>query len=75
MDCNKVFAQRIKELREKHGLSQRELAAILGIGNSSISQYENCLRRADIETAKKFADYFNVTLDYLIGLTDYPHKK
>lgn len=70
MSCNEVFAMRIKELREEQGLSMRRLASELGIGNNTISQYESCQRTPDIDTCKLFADYFNVSCDYLVGLSD-----
>lgn len=74
MECNEVFAQRIRELRESRGLGVRELAAQLGIGNSSLSQYENCKRTPGIDVCKLIADYFNVSCDYLLGLSDNPEK-
>lgn len=74
MSCNEYFAKRIKELREGKGLTIRQLATFLGIGNNSISQYENCKRTPDIDVCKLFADYFNVSCDYLVGLSDNPEK-
>lgn len=74
MNCNEIFAKRIKELREKRGIGVRQLALELGIGHSSLSQYENCKRVPDINTCKLFADYFNVSCDYLIGLDDNPQR-
>jgi transcriptional regulator with XRE-family HTH domain len=74
MNYNEVFAKRIRELRNEKGLGVRQLAAELNIGNSSLSQYENCKRVPDIITARMFADYFGVTTDYLIGLTDEKYK-
>lgn len=67
-----VFAKRIKELRESQGLSTRGLAEKLNIGASSISQYETDIRTPDIEVCKKFADFFGVSCDYLIGISDNP---
>lgn len=75
MGCNEMFAKRIKELRENRGLSTRELGAKLNIGNNTISQYENCKRTPDINMAKLFADYFNVSCDYLAGLSDKPERR
>lgn len=66
----KVFAQRIKELRDERGLGVRELAAMLGISHAAISFYENCKRIPDITICKKFADFFGVTGDYLLGLSN-----
>jgi transcriptional regulator with XRE-family HTH domain len=70
-----VFSRRIRELREEKGLGVRELARILNISHSAISFYENQKRIPDIIMAKLFADYFNTTCDYLIGLTDNRYKK
>jgi transcriptional regulator with XRE-family HTH domain len=68
LECNEIFARRIRELREARGLGVRQLGAELGIGHSSISQYENCKRVPDINTCLIFAKYFGVTCDYLMGL-------
>jgi transcriptional regulator with XRE-family HTH domain len=70
-----IFAKRIRELREGRMLGVRQLASILGISHAAISQYENCKRVPDILIAKLFADYFNVTCDYLIGLSDEPQRE
>jgi transcriptional regulator with XRE-family HTH domain len=71
----KVFAARLRQLREDAGLGVRELARILGMSCAAISYYENLKRIPDIVTAKKIADYFNTTCDYLVGLTDERYKK
>ena len=70
MSAVEIFAKRIKELREERGLGVRELAAKLGISHSAISLYESCKRTPDIDTCKLFADFFNVSGDYLIGISD-----
>ena len=61
---------RLKKLRKMHNISQLKLALDLAMNQNSISRYENCEREADYETLIKFADYFNVSLDYLLGRTD-----
>lgn len=61
---------KIKELREEKHVSQTKLAIDLGLNQNSVSRYENGDRQADYETLIKFADYFNVSLDYLLGRTD-----
>ena len=58
---------RFKQVRMEHQVSQKELASILGIGISSLSQYENGKRQPDFQIVSKFADYFGVTVDYLLG--------
>ena len=63
---------RLKELRKKHKLSQVKLAMDLNMNQNTISRYENGIREADYKTLIAFADYFNVSLDYLLGRTDEP---
>lgn len=57
---------RLRELRKREDLSMKELGRIFGIAESTVSMYENGRRQPDTETLKKFADYFNVSLDYLL---------
>ena len=58
---------RLKELRKSRNISQLKLAIDLNMNQNSISRYETMEREADYETLIKFADYFNVSLDYLLG--------
>lgn len=63
---------RLKELREKANISQLKLAMDLGLNQNSISRYETGVREADYHTLILFADYFNVSIDYLLERTDNP---
>lgn len=63
---------RLKELRIKKGISQLKLAMDLGMNQNSISRYENQSREADYKTLIAFADYFNVSIDYLLERTENP---
>ena len=63
---------RLKELRISRGISQLKLALDLNMNQNSISRYENGVRQADYETLIAFADYFNVSIDYLLERTDNP---
>lgn len=65
-----VIGGRIKYLRSREGLTQRELANKLHIGNSTLSQYENGDRAPSVDMQRKFAQYFGVSVDFLVGLTD-----
>ncbi|MGI6004787.1 MAG: helix-turn-helix domain-containing protein [Christensenellales bacterium] len=58
---------RIRELREIHGLMQKDLAKILGVANNTLSQYETGTRIPDYRVLKAMANYFNVSIDYLVG--------
>lgn len=57
-------ANRLKELREKKGISQGELEKQIGLSQSSVSKYETETREIGVDLAIEFADYFGVTLDY-----------
>lgn len=63
---------RLKELREKRHLSQVRLSIDLNMNQNTISRYENGIRQANYETLILFADYFGVSIDYLLGRTDNP---
>lgn len=61
---------RIKQLREKRGLIQEILAAELGITQQMLSKYERDITFIKVDILKKIAVYFNVTTDYLLGLSE-----
>lgn len=61
---------RLKKLRKERKISQLKLALDLNMNQNTISRYENCERQADYSTLIKIADYFGVTIDYLLGRTD-----
>ena len=63
---------RLKHLRKQKGISQIKLAMDLSMNQNSISRYENEIREADYATLIKFAEYFNVSVDYLLERTDNP---
>ena len=63
---------RLKALREKRGISQLKLAMDLDMNQNSLSRYETGAREADYKSLIKFADYFDVSIDYLLERTDNP---
>lgn len=63
---------RLKELRLKKGISQLKLAMDLSMNQNTISRYESGAREADYATLIKLADYFNVSIDYLLERTNNP---
>ena len=63
---------RMKLLREQHNLSQTDLAKILNISRQSYNFYENEKRDPDTTMLIRIADFFNVSLDYLLGRTNNP---
>ena len=63
---------RLKAIRLQKGITQLKLAMDLNMNQNSISRYENGEREADYKTLIAFADYFHVSIDYLLGRTDNP---
>ena len=63
---------RLKELRKKKGISQLRLATDLNTTQNTISRYETGEREPGIDELVKIADYFNVSVDYLIGRPENP---
>ena len=65
------FNERLKQLRTAKGLSQKELASLLGLTTSAIGNYEIGLREPSIEIIKNLCKFFDVSSDYLLGLSDF----
>ena len=63
---------RLKQLRKNKGISQLKLAIDLNTNQNTISRYETGEREPGIVELIKIADYFNVSIDYLVGRTDNP---
>ncbi len=63
---------RLKELRETRGISQLKKSMALGLNQNSVSRYETGAREADYQTLIALADYFDVSIDYLLERTDRP---
>ena len=68
-----MIGERLYDLRKDRGLSQDELGEILNINKHSISSYERGRSEPPDEIKIIFAKYFNVSVDYLLGLTDIPN--
>ncbi|MFE5321309.1 helix-turn-helix domain-containing protein [Paenibacillus sp. NPDC056579] len=64
------YGHRIAKLRNDQRLTQEDLAGKVGITRSALSHYENNRREPDYETIQKFADFFQVTIDFLMGRSD-----
>ena len=70
-----MVGQRLRALRESVGLSQNKLAGMIGVRQSSINRYENGQSVPSIQTFRWYADYFDVSMDYIFGRTDKPQGK
>lgn len=68
------MVKNLKLLRQNKGISQKALADIISVSQQSINKYENHNVEPDIDTLIRLANYFNTSVDYLVGNTDIDHK-
>ena len=66
--------ENLKSLRKEFGVSQKTLAEAIGVSQQSINKYENHNIEPDIATLIRIADFFNTSVDYIIGNTDIKRK-
>ena len=69
-----VFGVHLKKIRESRSLTQKQLALNLGVSESGIQQYELGKRKPAYDKLIALADYFDVSLDYLVGRSDDPTR-
>ena len=72
METKTIFGKRIRELRVSKSINQMELAAGLGLSQNAIGMMERGHRGTTIEKLVLLAEYFHVSADYLLGITDDP---
>ena len=68
------FGKVLKRLRTQNNLTQKQLADVLGISESTVGMYERGHREPAFEMLEAIADYFNVDMDYLTGRTEVERK-
>ena len=66
--------ENLKKLREEAGISQKHLAEAIGVSQQSVNKYENHNIEPDIETLKRIADYFDTSIDFLVGFSSERRK-
>ena len=66
---------RLKELRESRGYTQLKVAMDLNMNQNSVSRYENGQREAGYDLLIRFADYYGVSIDYILGRTNDPKMR
>lgn len=67
-----MFSNRLKELRESKGLSQKDLAQAFGLSQSTVGNWESGSREPNFKTIKELADFFDVSTDFLLGIANEP---
>lgn len=68
----RAIKNRLRELRESRGFTQLKVAIDLNLNQNSVSRYESGAREAGYELLTQFADYYNVSIDYILYRTDNP---
>ncbi|MCQ1530669.1 helix-turn-helix domain-containing protein [Lutispora saccharofermentans] len=72
MFSKEIFGERVKALRIKKNIKQSELGEIVGLTYTAVSDIERGRRTTTLEKLEALADYFDVSVDYLMGRTDNP---
>jgi transcriptional regulator with XRE-family HTH domain len=75
MISREKFSERLKALRTAKNLSHAALGDKLGVSKALVGHWETGFRLPSLETADALADYFNVSLDYLVGRSDKLERK
>lgn len=66
---------RFAELRKDNNLKQKHISKILNVSEDRYSKYERCINDMTIEKCNVLANFYNVSLDYLLGLSDYNNRE
>lgn len=69
-----LFADRLTDLRHASGLSQEQLGTIIAVSKQAINEIEKGRSTTTLDRAVRLADYFNVSLDYLVGRSNDPNR-
>ena len=68
------YYKRLKDLREDHDLTQTDIATLLGTTRQQVGKWETGIQMMGVDKYVQLAKYYNVSVDYLLGLTDTPGK-
>lgn len=72
MYSNELFGERLRALRKQRGEKQQELAEFLGVKPNQIGEMENGRKASTFAKLAQLCEHYNVSADYLLGLTDEP---
>ena len=75
MEIREIYLKRLMKLRKKNNLALQALGEIIGGSNQSVSRLERGKNVPSFDTLIALADFFKVSLDYLVGRTDVPEVK
>ena len=68
------FSARLQKMRERRRISRSVMSELCGLSKSMISKYERGEKQPKLETLVVLSDFFDCSIDYLVGRTDYPGK-
>lgn len=74
MNYKNIFSSRLLICRKSNGLSQKALSEVLGVSDAAVTMMEKGKRAPSFDVLCALADYFNVSLDYLVGRSDDPKR-
>ena len=66
-----ILGKRLKELREERNLTQKQISTLLGLNSVTYLHYEKAQREPPLAVLVQMAQFFNVSVDYLLGITEY----
>lgn len=72
MDAEQIFSERLRQVRAAKGVSQRAAAVAVGVSKNGYQCYEYGQKLPSFSTLPRLADFFDVSIDYLMGRTDVP---
>ena len=75
MFSRKIFGERLYEARTKHQETQAELAAVLGVGKSRVSEMESGKNTTTMEKFAILCEHYKISADYLLGMSDDPSPR
>jgi transcriptional regulator with XRE-family HTH domain len=75
MFSQEIFCQRLRQLRHSHQLTAEQLGKEFDVSKQTVSRWELGERLPPLDVVTALAEYFNVSLDYLVGLSNDPTKK
>ena len=73
MEVNQLKFKNLRAVREDRDIKQKDIAKYLNVSQNTYSQYENGVISLTAEVLIKLADYYNVSIDFLLDRTDNPH--
>jgi transcriptional regulator with XRE-family HTH domain len=69
-----IFSQRVKALRTERGMTQQQLGGVMGLSKNAVNDMEHGRKLTALDKVALMADFFGVSIDYLVGRSDDPAR-